>query len=239
MSEIPFRAPFLEAEPGASRLPAFAAAVRDWWRCRMTTLMCSWRYRAALRELHNLDARTLKDIGLHRGDLRAVAYASARGGAFGRFGAVRIRKVGTSDLSRCVEFGRLLNADDVRLRFGRPLALDDRDTLRRVFGLDEGRIETIGAFDPGGHVLALASVAWVEPGAAEIALIVRSDLKRRGLGATLLAHVIKSARGAGFRRLVAHIGPDNTAIRRLVRRFGFELDGGHPAAPTQAQLAIN
>jgi L-amino acid N-acyltransferase YncA len=62
-------------------------------------------------------------------------------------------------------------------------------------------------------------------------------LQRRGLGATLLAHVIKNARGAGFRLLLAHIDYGNVPIRRLAQRFGFEL--GTATASRQAQLAIN
>jgi GNAT superfamily N-acetyltransferase len=206
----------------------------DWWH-RLST---SWRYAAALRELQAIDPRTLKDVGLHRGDLHAVAYATARRGAFGRFGAVRIRRVEMSDLPRCVQFGRLLHPEDVRLRFGRPAALGDGHTFRRLFGLDDGKIETIGAFDLSGAILGLATVAWVAPGTAEIALIVRSDLQRRGIGATLLAHVIKKARGAGFRLLLAHIDHDNVPIRRLTQRFGFELGGPATKAP-KAELAIS
>jgi GNAT superfamily N-acetyltransferase len=207
--------------------------IRDWWH----RLRASWRYAAALRELQAIDPRTLKDVGLHRGDLHAVAYATARRGAFGRFGAVRIRRLEISDLPHCVQFGRLLHPQDVRLRFGRPAALGDGDTFRRLFGLDDREIETIGAFDLSGQILGLATVAWVQPGTAEIGLIIRSDLQRRGLGATLLAHVIKNARGAGFRLLLAHIDYGNVPIRRLAQRFGFEL--GTAAASTQAQLAIN
>src|SRR3954470_4412996 len=43
----------------------------------------AWRHSAALRELHALDARTLKDIGLHRGDLPAIADGYARRGIVG------------------------------------------------------------------------------------------------------------------------------------------------------------
>jgi GNAT superfamily N-acetyltransferase len=207
--------------------------IRDWWH----RLRASWRYAAALRELQAIDPRTLKDVGLHRGDLHAVAYATARRGAFGRFGSVRIRRLEISDLPHCVQFGRLLHPQDVRLRFGRPAALSDGDTFRRLFGLNDRKIETIGAFDLSGQILGLATVAWVQPGTAEIGLVIRSDLQRRGLGATLLAHVIKNARGAGFRLLLAHIDYGNLPMRRLAQRFGFEL--GTAAASTQAQLAIN
>ena len=188
-------------------------------------LQQAWRYSTALRELHELDARTLKDIGLHRGDLPAIADGYARRGIVGRFGAARVRRVEISDLPRCMEFARLLHPDDIRLRFGRPAALGDAGTFRRLFGLDDRKIETMGLFDLSGQVLALATVAWLRPGTAEVALIVRSDVQRRGLGATLLANVIRDARDAGFKLLIAYVGYGNLPMRRLARRFGFEFAG--------------
>jgi acetyltransferase len=211
--------------------------VADWLHHWWQRLQCSWRYSAALQELQALDPRTLKDVGLHRGDLHAVAYATARRGAFGRFGGVRIRRLEMADHPRCVQFGRLLHPEDVRLRFGRPAALGDGDTFRRLFALDDSKVETVGAFDLSSRILGLATVAWVAPRTAEVALIVRSDLQRRGIGATLLAHVIKNARSAGYSLLLADIDYGNVPIRRLAQRFGFELTS-RSAASTRAQLAI-
>jgi RimJ/RimL family protein N-acetyltransferase len=122
-------------------------------------------------------------------------------------------------------FERMLHPDDIRLRFGRPVALGDAGTFRRLFGLDDRKIETAGLFDLSGQILGLATVAWVRPGTAEVALIIRSDLQRRGLGATLLANVIDDARDAGFNLLIAYVGYGNLPMRRLARRFGFEFAG--------------
>jgi acetyltransferase len=232
MSEISLRQQPAPFERGVW-LPALQDVLREWWG-RARDL---WTYRAALRELHALDARTLKDIGLNRGDLHAVAYANAHRGAFGRFGAVRMRRLDISDLARCLRFARLLHPEDIRLRFGRPVALGDSDTFRRLFGLDNGKIETIALLDLSGQILGLATVAWLRPGEAEMGLIIRSDLQRRGLGATLLAHVIRDARAAGFRLLLADIGYGNLPMRRLAQRFGFELNG-NAGASTQAQLSL-
>src|SRR4051812_25904979 len=120
---------------------------------------------------------------------------------------------------------RALHPDDIRLRFGRPVALGDAGTFRRLFGLDDRKIETAGLFDLSGQILGLATVAWVRPGTSEVALIIRSDLQRRGLGATLLANVIDDARDAGFNLLIAYAGYGNLPMRRLARRFGFEFAG--------------
>jgi GNAT superfamily N-acetyltransferase len=241
MSEVPFRLSLFETAAQRSEtdlgLPVLTAKLRAWWLRLTSSIAYSWSYAAALQELRAIDDRTLKDVGLHRGDLHAVAYATARRGAFGRFGAVRIRRVEVSDILRCVQFGRLLHPQDIRLRFGRPAVLSDGETFRRLFGLDDRKVETIGAFDLNGQILALATVAWVGPGTAELGLIVCSDVQRRGLGSTLLAHVIKSARGAGFHLLLAHISYDNLPMRALARRFGFELSA-NSAKSTEAQLKV-
>jgi len=238
MSEIPFRLPDQSADRtrviASIRLPALKQALLSCLR----RLQYSWRYSTSLRELRALDPRTLKDVGLHRGDFHAIAYSTARQGAFGRFGAVRVRRLEIADLPRCVQFGRLLHPEDVRRRFGRLAALGDGDTFRRLFGLDDGKIETVGAFDVNGRLLGLATIAWIRPARAEVALIVRSDLQRRGLGATLLANVIKNARRAGFRLLLAHIDYGNVPMQRLVRRFGFERVGNR-AATVEAQLLLD
>jgi RimJ/RimL family protein N-acetyltransferase len=224
--------PFRLDRIASTVLTALRATLQFGWH----RLRQAWRYSAALRELHALDARTLKDLGLHRGDLRAIADAYAHRGIVGRFGAVRLGRVEIADVARCVEFAGLLHPNDIRLRFGRPAALSDAGTFRRLFGLDDRKIETIGLFDLSGQILGLATVAWVRPGTAEIALIIRSDLQRRGLGAALLANVIRDARDAGFRLLLAHIGYGNVPMRRLAHRFGFEFAGTAPSA--EAQLVI-
>jgi GNAT superfamily N-acetyltransferase/uncharacterized protein YjiS (DUF1127 family) len=224
--------PFRFDRIAGTMLTALRATLQGGWH----RLQQAWRYSAALQELHALDARTLKDLGLHRGDLHGIADAYAHRGLVGRFGAVGVRRVETADLTRCVEFARLLHPDDIRLRFGRPVALGDAGTFRRLFGLDDRKTETIGLFDLSGQILGLATVAWARPGAAEIALIIRSDLQRRGLGATLLANVIKDARDAGFHLLSAHIDYGNVPMRRLARRFGFEF--ACTVASTDAQLVV-
>ena len=200
-------------------------------------LRSAWARAAALRELQRLYDRMLKDIGLHRGELEGIAFASAQRGTCGRFGAVRLRRLERADLSRCLRFGRQLHPEDIRGRFGRPAALDDDDTFRRLFGLDDGKIETIGAFDPAGEICGLATVARVAPGTAELGFIVRSDLQRRGVGATLLAYVISRARAADVRLLRADIGDGNLPARRLARHFGFEFAGSAVNA-THAELLL-
>src|SRR3954454_10912660 len=86
-------APFRFDRIASTVLTALRATLQFGWH----RLQKAWRYSAALQELHALDARTLKDLGLHRGDLHGIADAYAHRGLVGRFGAVGVRRVETAD----------------------------------------------------------------------------------------------------------------------------------------------
>jgi len=59
---------------------------------------------------------------------------------------------------------------------------------------------------------------------AEFAIIVRSDLKGRGLGHLLLSKMIDYLAGRGTRRIVGYVLRENTGMHKLVRTHGFVLD---------------
>jgi acetyltransferase len=62
---------------------------------------------------------------------------------------------------------------------------------------------------------------------AEFAIIVRSDLKGRGLGAALLKKLIDYCRGRGTSRLVGEVFADNERMLKLARECGFHITGRH------------
>ncbi|MFN4090232.1 MAG: hypothetical protein ACK4QW_14485 [Alphaproteobacteria bacterium] len=49
-----------------------------WPRAVMRSALAAWRWRAAYRDLQALDDRTLKDIGIYRGDLLRIAQGAGR-----------------------------------------------------------------------------------------------------------------------------------------------------------------
>jgi len=111
--------------------------------------------------------------------------------------------------------------EDLRLRFGYPLDLADEPTLRRAFGVGH-RAGTIAfLLDETAAVAAIAHRAWTAPAEAEIALIVRSDLKRRGLGEFLLRAMLARSARQGFAALSALINRDNRAALRLAIKIGY------------------
>jgi acetyltransferase len=74
---------------------------------------------------------------------------------------------------------------------------------------------------------------------AEFAVLVRSDLKRRGIGRLLLDKLIRYQKSRGTRRLVGHVLADNTAMLSLAASLGFDSEF-HPADNTfQVSMKLN
>lgn len=65
---------------------------------------------------------------------------------------------------------------------------------------------------------------------AELAILVRSDLKGTGLGTVLMDKIIRHHRARGTAAIVAQVMADNTAMLRLARKCGFAITP-HPEDP--------
>jgi acetyltransferase len=59
---------------------------------------------------------------------------------------------------------------------------------------------------------------------AEFAIIVRSDMKGRGLGHLLLDKLVRYQRAHGTERLVGEVLQENLPMRELARSLGFAAD---------------
>ena len=76
---------------------------------------------------------------------------------------------------------------------------------------EPGRFETLGV---------ARAIADPDNVSAEFAIIVRSDIKGKGLGPILLGKLIAYCRSRGTKELVGEALADNRRIAGLVRRFG-------------------
>jgi len=150
--------------------------------------------------------------------------AAAAIGVCGRLrplGTVRIRRMTMADEGAYRTFAARLTPDDLRLRFGRPVKPDDPRLLTPFLGAAPGDQTAIAAVDGEGAILGVAFIARVSSAEAEVGLIVRSDLKRRGLGRCLLNASLRHARERGFAAVVADILRENQAMRALALQAGF------------------
>ncbi|TCB92163.1 GNAT family N-acetyltransferase [Micromonospora zingiberis] len=88
---------------------------------------------------------------------------------------------------------------------------------------------TTGSDGAAESVVAMANLLG-EGDEAELALLVRDDWQRRGLGSTLLRRLTRQAESTGYAAMVLHVQADNTpmlrTLRRLYRPTTVERDAG-------------
>ena len=93
---------------------------------------------------------------------------------------------------------------------------------------EEGRRVIIG----GGRYIV------TEPGKAEIAFVVIDDYQGQGIGTLLMRHLAVIARKAGLKELVAEVLPENSAMRRVFGKFGFQARRGPDPTVLHLVLAL-
>jgi GNAT superfamily N-acetyltransferase len=106
---------------------------------------------------------------------------------------------------------------DIRYRFGRLVSVDA--ALRLLTLPNRYGSVIFGAFCSEGLV-GLANLAKDDAGQAEIAILVRSDWKRQGIGEALMWALLCQATREHL-QIYGIIQPSNSAIVGLMRRFGF------------------
>jgi acetyltransferase len=116
--------------------------------------------------------------------------------------------------------------EDLRRRFGYPLAFDDEATLRRAFGIKSGG-EMIWSLDEDRAIAGISHRVLISPMEAEIALLVRSDRKGFGIGEYLLRAVLARAARQGLETLTASVLRDNWPMLRLASKVGCVLRQAH------------
>jgi GNAT superfamily N-acetyltransferase len=121
----------------------------------------------------------------------------------------------------CENFVLRTAREDLRLRFGRPLNFDDEATLQRAFDLKAGSGEIIWVLDEDAAIAAIAHRIALSRSEAEIALIVRSDVQRRGIGEFLLRQALVRSARQGLKSLAGLVLWENRAMRRLAAKVGF------------------
>jgi len=122
-----------------------------------------------------------------------------------------------------------IESADWRLFFSHLAPLDIRYRFGRLVSVEAGlRLMTLpsrygsvifGAFCPEGLV-GVANLVKDDVGRAEIAMLVRSDWKRRGIGAALMRAALRQATQERL-QVYGFMQASNAAIIGLMRRFGF------------------
>jgi acetyltransferase len=140
-----------------------------------------------------------------------------------------VRPIRPEDEGQHLAFIERLAPEDVRMRVFHTRRELARGELARLTQIDYERemafIATERDAHGAEHTLGVArAIADPDNVEAEFAIIVRSDLKARGLGQLLLQRLIEYARDRGTQRLVGDVLHENAAMLQLARDNGFAVD---------------
>ena len=145
-----------------------------------------------------------------------------------------LRPIRPEDSAAHTVFVGALSAEDIRFRMFIGMRELPASQLARFTQIDYDRemafIATRAGADGQWETLGVARVVGDPDNInAEFAIIVRSDLKSQGLGTLLMTKLIDYCRQRGTEFMVGEALSDNSGLRRLVQRFGFDiLSSGDP-----------
>ena len=136
--------------------------------------------------------------------------------------ALLLRPIRPEDEELVRRFFGHVSTGDLRLRFFAPVKEFGHTFMARLTQLDYGRAMAFIAIDPAGEMLGSVRLhADANYENAEYAILVRSDLKGRGIGWLLMQSIIAYARSEGIRRIKGQVLRDNTTMLAMCAELGF------------------
>jgi acetyltransferase len=138
---------------------------------------------------------------------------------------VFVRPIRPEDEPLIHEFLRHVTSQDLRLRFFAPMKEFSHEFIARLTQLDYARAMAFVAFDEATNemvgVVRIHSDSIYETG--EYAILLRSDLKGRGLGWALMQLIIEYAKSEGLKVISGDVLQENTVMLEMCRSLGFEV----------------
>ena len=123
--------------------------------------------------------------------------------------------------------------EDLRLRFFDSIKEFSDQFIAKLTQLDYARAMAFVAIDEANS--AMLGVVWLYSDSvhetSEYAILLRSDLKGRGLGWALMQLIIEYAKSEGLSRMYGEILQENSVMLKMCREMGFKVmtdaeDGG-------------
>ncbi|MGE0797219.1 MAG: GNAT family N-acetyltransferase [Lautropia sp.] len=141
---------------------------------------------------------------------------------------ITLRPIRPEDGPQHRQFLERIEPEDLRKRFFLTQRTFSRSQLARLTQIDYDReIAFVAEFGDGAGAAETVGVGRTvsdpDREIAEFALLVRSDLKGKGLGRTLLRLLIEHAEAGGVGRLAGYILRENAAMLRLAISEGFRI----------------
>jgi acetyltransferase len=136
-----------------------------------------------------------------------------------------VRPVRPEDEPLIHDLLRHVTSQDLRMRFFEVLKEFPHEFIARLTQLDYARAMAFVAFDEATNemlgVVRIHSDSIYENG--EYAILLRSDLKGRGLGWVLMQLIIEYAKSEGLKRISGQVLQENTAMLDMCRELGFAV----------------
>ena len=141
-------------------------------------------------------------------------------------GSVRIRPIRPEDEALYAAFFARLTPEDQRLRFFTARPDLSHRFLARLTQIDYAReMAFVAVAEATGELLGVVRfVADPDYVQGEYAILVRSDLKGRGLGWRLMQHLIAYARTEKIEQLYGCVLAENATMLRMCRELGFSVE---------------
>jgi acetyltransferase len=138
---------------------------------------------------------------------------------------VFVRPIRPEDEPLIHEMLKHVTPQDLRLRFFAPMKQFSHEFIARLTQLDYARAMAFAAFDETTNelvgVVRIHSDSIYQSG--EYAILLRSDLKGKGLGWALMQMIIEYARSEGLKTISGDVLADNTVMLAMCRGLGFEI----------------
>jgi acetyltransferase len=154
-------------------------------------------------------------------------------------GKARLRPIRPEDAEALEELFASLSPEDVRLRFFAPLESLSRRQVARFTQIDYDR-EMALVLAAGTLLVGVARlIADPDRERAEFAVMVRTDLKGRGIGSLLMQSLVNYAKQSGIGELFGEILPENKLMIALARELGFAIEASDDGATRHASLRMH
>jgi acetyltransferase len=138
---------------------------------------------------------------------------------------VFVRPIRPEDEPLIHDFLHHVTPEDLRLRFFAPMKEFTHEFIARLTQLDYARAMAFVAFDEVTNemvgVVRIHSDSVYESG--EYAILLRSDLKGKGLGWILMQLIIEYARSEGLKVIYGDVLRENAVMLEMCRNLGFEI----------------
>jgi acetyltransferase len=139
---------------------------------------------------------------------------------------VVLRPIRPEDERLYPDFLAQLTDRDIRLRLLAPRKAFSHEFLARLTQIDYAREMAFVAIEPATGALLGVGRLSADPDyvRAEYAIIVRSDMQGRGLGWSLMSHMMEYARAEGLQRVEGIVLAENTEMLAMAAELGFAVE---------------